>query len=56
MTGPVALMEATEAYAKYAGANVTVLAPGMVFAYNWHQVREWQAATLRFLSSRHRIV
>jgi hypothetical protein len=31
-------MEATEAYAKYAGANVTVLAPGMVFAYNWHQV------------------
>ena len=37
VTGPVALMEATEAYARYAGDKVTVLAPGLVFAYNWHQ-------------------
>ena len=39
VTGPVALMECTEAYARYAGRNVTVLEPGLVFAYNWHEVR-----------------
>ncbi len=37
VTGPVALMEATEAYSRNTGRNVTVLAPGLVFAYNWHQ-------------------
>ncbi len=39
VTGPVALMEATEAYSRNTGQNVTVLAPGLVFAYNWHQAR-----------------
>ena len=43
VTGPVALMECTEAYTRYAGRNVTVLAPGMVFAYNWHEVRPVRA-------------
>lgn len=38
VTGPVALMECTEAYTHYAGRNVTVLEPGLVFAYNWHEV------------------
>ena len=39
VTGPVALMEATEAYTRYGRRNVTLLAPGLVFAYNWHEVR-----------------
>ena len=39
VTGPVALMECTEAYTRYATRNVTVLQPGLVFAYNWHEVR-----------------
>lgn len=38
VTGPVALMESTEAYALNAHRNVTVLRPGLVFAYNWHEV------------------
>ena len=39
----MALMEATEAYSRNTGRNVTVLPPGLVFAYNWHQASDTMA-------------
>ena len=38
-TGPVSLMESMNVYARYAGKNVTVLRPGLVYGYDWNEVR-----------------